>query len=53
MKQRQDHARAVHRIWPRRHPTVLGGMDANIEWREAENNPYQRAVRPGSGPTPY
>lgn len=22
-------------------PTVLGGMDADIHWREAEGNPYQ------------
>jgi hypothetical protein len=22
-------------------PTVVGGMDADIHWREAEGNPYQ------------
>ena len=22
-------------------PTVVGGMDADIYWREAEGNPYQ------------
>ena len=27
-------------------PSVLGGMDANIEWREAENNPYQPSGAP-------
>jgi uncharacterized protein len=30
--------------------TVLGGMDPNIEWREAENNPYQPSGEPWIGP---
>ncbi|HEX6394507.1 MAG TPA: nuclear transport factor 2 family protein [Acidimicrobiales bacterium] len=29
---------------------VLGGMDPNIEWREAENNPYQPSGEPWIGP---
>ena len=29
---------------------VLGGMDPNIEWREAENNPYQPDGAPWVGP---
>lgn len=31
-------------------PSVLGGMDPNIEWREAENNPYQPSGAPWVGP---
>ncbi|HXY28164.1 MAG TPA: nuclear transport factor 2 family protein [Acidimicrobiales bacterium] len=31
-------------------PTVLGGMDSNIEWREAEGNPYQPSGEPWRGP---
>ena len=31
-------------------PTVLGGMDPNIEWREAEGNPYQPSGDPWRGP---
>jgi uncharacterized protein len=31
-------------------PTVLGVMDANIEWREAEGNPYQPSGDPWRGP---
>ena len=30
--------------------TVIGGMDPNIEWREAENNPYQPSGEPWVGP---
>jgi ketosteroid isomerase-like protein len=30
--------------------TVLGGMDPNIEWREAENNPYGPSGEPWIGP---
>lgn len=30
--------------------SVLGGMDADIEWREAENNPYQPSGAPWIGP---
>ncbi len=29
---------------------VLGAMDPNIEWREAENNPYQPSGDPWTGP---
>lgn len=29
---------------------VLGAMDQNIEWREAENNPYQPGGEPWIGP---
>lgn len=29
---------------------VLGGMDPKIEWREAENNPYQPSGDPWIGP---
>jgi ketosteroid isomerase-like protein len=31
-------------------PTVLGAMDPNIEWREAEGNPYQPDGSPWIGP---
>jgi len=31
-------------------PTVLGGMDSNIEWREAEGHPYQPSGEPWRGP---
>ncbi len=31
-------------------PTVLGGMDPNIKWREAEGNPYQPSGEPWRGP---
>jgi len=31
-------------------PTVLGGMDPDIEWREAEGNPYQPSGAPWRGP---
>jgi len=31
-------------------PSVLGAMDPNIEWREAENNPYQPDGTPWIGP---
>lgn len=31
-------------------PSVLEGMDPNIEWREAENNPYQPSGAPWTGP---
>ena len=31
-------------------PTVLGGMDPDIEWREAEGNPYQPSGDPWRGP---
>jgi ketosteroid isomerase-like protein len=31
-------------------PTVLGGMDPDIEWREAEGNPYQPTGAPWRGP---
>jgi ketosteroid isomerase-like protein len=30
--------------------TVLGAMDANIEWREAEGNPYEPSGNPWIGP---
>ncbi|MGH9046743.1 MAG: nuclear transport factor 2 family protein [Acidimicrobiales bacterium] len=30
--------------------TVLGGMDSDIEWREAESNPYQPSGEPWIGP---
>ncbi len=30
--------------------TVVGGMDANIEWREAEGNPYEPSGAPWIGP---
>ena len=30
--------------------TVLAGMDPNIEWREAEGNPYQPSGEPWIGP---
>jgi ketosteroid isomerase-like protein len=30
--------------------TVLGAMDASIEWREAESNPYQPTGAPWIGP---
>ena len=29
---------------------VLGAMDPNIEWREAENNPYEPSGQPWIGP---
>jgi ketosteroid isomerase-like protein len=31
-------------------PAVLGGMSADIEWREAENNPYQMSGSAWVGP---
>jgi uncharacterized protein len=31
-------------------PAVLGGMDPNIEWREAEGNPYQPSGEAWRGP---
>ena len=31
-------------------PTVVAGMDANIEWREAESNPYQPSGDAWIGP---
>ncbi len=31
-------------------PTVLGAMDPNIEWREAESNPYEPSGEPWVGP---
>jgi len=31
-------------------PTVLGGMDPDIEWREAEGNLYQPSCEPWRGP---
>ena len=31
-------------------PTVLGMMDAKMEWREAEGNPYQPSGEPWHGP---
>lgn len=31
-------------------PSMLEGMDPNIEWREAENNPYQPSGAPWVGP---
>ncbi|MEP6659151.1 MAG: nuclear transport factor 2 family protein [Acidimicrobiales bacterium] len=31
-------------------PTVLGAFDSNIEWREAEGNPYKPDGRPWIGP---
>ena len=31
-------------------PTVLGGMDPKIEWREAEGNPYETQGSPFVGP---
>ena len=31
-------------------PGVLGAMDPNIEWREAENNPYKMDGAPWIGP---
>lgn len=31
-------------------PTVLGGMHPEIEWREAESNPYQPGGEPFVGP---
>ena len=31
-------------------PTVLGAMDPDIEWREAEGNPYQPSGAPWRGP---
>jgi hypothetical protein len=32
-------------------PGVLGSMDPQVHWHEAEGNPYSRAARPGSDPT--
>ena len=34
-------------------PSVLGGMDANIEWSEAEGCPYQPGGEARRGPTPF
>ena len=31
-------------------PAVLGAFDPKIEWREAENNPYQPSGKPWIGP---
>lgn len=31
-------------------PTVLAGMDASIQWREAEGNPYQMSGEAWIGP---
>ncbi len=31
-------------------PTVLGAMDPNIEWREAEGNPYEPTGQAWHGP---
>ena len=31
-------------------PAVLGAMDADLEWREAEGNPYEPSGNPWRGP---
>ncbi len=31
-------------------PTVLGAMDANVQWREAEGNPYELSGKAWIGP---
>ncbi len=31
-------------------PVVLGAMDPDIEWREAEGNPYEPAGKAWRGP---
>lgn len=31
-------------------PTILGAMDPNIEWREAESNPYEPSGKAWIGP---
>ena len=46
-----DHAKAIYDAFGRGDiPAVLGGMDANVQWSEAEGNPYEPSGKPWSGP---
>lgn len=46
-----DLARSVYEAFGRGDiPAVLGMMDSNVQWFEAEGNPYEPSGRPWSGP---